>query len=206
MAKLGYVVPEKSVQTTETFHALRRTAEGMLYYTKINKNQNVSIDFDAGNPTDKNGNRQLPTNENYVEDTIKLQAGQTQIFVGDGGTTAFTLTAPVLDGSRLAVFVDGNLQELDNTYSYTSPTVTFKIAPKNLAQVAVGKIDKTLQANPSDFYYQYVFEDGDATYFIDSDGYFVKRENFTKSLTSIATDDFSTFESNQTVNSTTWRS
>ncbi len=206
MAKLGYVVPEKSVQTTETFHALRRTAEGMLYYTKINKNQNVSIDFDAGNPTDKNGNRQLPTNENYVEDSIKLQAGQTQIFVGDGGTTAFTLSAPVLDGTRLAVFVDGSLQELDNTYSYTSPTVTFKIAPKNLAQVAVGKIDKTLQANPSDFYYQYVFEDGDATYFIDSDGYFVKRENFTKSLTSIATDDFSTFESNQTVNSTTWRS
>jgi len=206
MAKLGYVVPEKSVQTTETFHAIRRTDEGLLYYTKINKNQNISIDFEAGNPTDKNGGRQLPTNENYVEDTIKLQAGQTQIFTGDGGTTAFTLSAPALDGSRIAVYVDGNIQELDNTYSYTSPTVTFKIAPKNLAQVAVGKIDKTTQSNPEDFYYQYVFEDGDATYFIDSNGYFVKRENFTKSLTSIPTDDFSTFESTQTVNSTTWRS
>ena len=206
MAKIHYLVPERSVQTTETFHAIRRTPSGMLYYTKVNKNENVSIDFEAGNPTDKNGGRQLPTNENYVEDTIKLQAGQTQIFVGDGGTTTFTLSAPALDGSRIAVFVDGNLQQLDNTYSYTSPTVTFKIAPKNLAQVAVGKIDKTTQANPSDFYYQYVFEDGDATYFIDSNGYFVKRENFAKSLTSIPTDDFSTFESTQTVNSTTWRS
>ena len=206
MAKLGYVVPEKSVQTTETFHAIRRTPSGMLYYTKYNKNENVSIDFEAGNPTDKNGGRQLPTNENYVEDTIKLQTGQTQIFVGDGGTTTFTLSAPALDDSRIAVFVDGNLQQLDNTYSYTSPTVTFKIAPKNLAQVAVGKIDKTTQSNPEDFYYQYVFEDGDATYFIDSNGYFVKRENFAKSLTRIATDDFSTFESTQTVNSTTWRS
>ena len=206
MAKLGYVVPERSVQTTETFHAIRRTAAGMLYYTKINKNENVSIDFEAGNPTDKNGGRQLPTNENYVEDTIKLQAGQTQIFTGDGGTTTFTLSAPALDGSRIAVFVDGNLQQLDNTYSYTSPTVTFKIAPKNLAQVAVGKIDKTTQSNPEDFYYQYVFEDGDATYFIDSNGYFVKRENFAKSLTRITTDDFSTFESTQTVNSTSWRS
>jgi hypothetical protein len=206
MAKLGYVVPEKSVQTTETFHAIRRTPSGMLYYTKINKNQNISIDFEAGNPTDKNGGRQLPTNENYVEDTIKLQAGQTQIFTGDGGTTTFTLSAPALDGSRIAVYVDGNIQELDNTYSYTSPTVTFKIAPKNLAQVAVGKIDKTTQSNPEDFYYQYVFEDGDATYFVDSNGYFVKRENFAKSLTSIPTDDFSTFESTQTVNSTTWRS
>ena len=206
MAKLGYVVPERSVQTTETFHALRRTSEGMLYYTKINKNENVSIDFEAGNPTDKNGGRQLPTNENYVEDSIKLISGQTQIFTGDGGTTTFTLSAPVLDGSRLIVFIDGIFQELDNVYTYTSPTVTFKIAPKNLAQIAVGKLDKTLQSNPSDFYYQYVFEDGDATYFIDSNGYFVKRENFAKSLTSIATDDFSTFESTQTVNSTSWRS
>jgi hypothetical protein len=206
MAKIHYLVPERSVQTTETFHAIRRTDEGMLYYTKVNKNENVSIDFEAGNPTDKNGGRQLPTNENYVEDTIKLQTGQTQIFVGDGGTTTFTLSAPALDDSRIAVFVDGNLQQLGNTYSYTSPTVTFKIAPKNLAQVAVGKIDKTTQSNPEDFYYQYVFEDGDATYFIDSNGYFVKRENFAKSLTRIATDDFSTFESTQTVNSTTWRS
>ena len=206
MAKIHYLVPERSVQTTETFHAIRRTPSGMLYYTKVNKNENVSIDFEAGNPTDKNGGRQLPTNENYVEDTIKLQTGQTQIFVGDGGTTTFTLSAPALDDSRIAVFVDGNLQQLDNTYSYTSPTVTFKIAPKNLAQVAVGKIDKTTQANPSDFYYQYVFEDGDATYFVDSNGYFVKRENFAKSLTSIPTDDFSTFESTQSVNSTTWRS
>ena len=206
MAKLGYVVPEKSVQTTETFHAIRRTSEGMLYYTKINKNENVSIDFEAGNPTDKNGGRQLPTNENYVEDSIKLISGQTQIFTGDGGTTAFTLSAPVLDGSRLIVFIDGIFQELDNVYTYTSPTVTFKIAPKNLAQIAVGKLDKTLQANPSDFYYQYVFEDGDATYFIDSDGYFVKRENFVKSLTRITTDDFTSFESTQTVNSTSWRS
>jgi hypothetical protein len=206
MAKLGYVVPETSAQTTETFHALRRTSEGMLYYTKINKDENVSIDFDAGNPTDKNGNRQLPTNENYVEDTIKLQAGQTQIFTGDGSTVAFTMSSPVLDGSRIAVYVDGNTQELDNTFSYTSPTVTFKIAPKSGAQIAVGKIDKTTQANPSDFYYQYVFEDGEATYFIDSDSYFVKRENFVKSLTSIPSDDFSTFESTQTVNSTSWRS
>ena len=206
MAKLGFVVPETSTQTTETFHALRRTSEGLLYYTKYNKDENVSIDFEAGNPTDKNGGRQLPTDENYVVDSIKLQAGATEIFTGNGSTTAFTLSAPVLDGSRIAVFVNGNIQELDNTYSYTSPTVTFKIAPPTSAQVAIGKIDKTLQANSSDFYYQYVFEDGEATYFIDSNGYFVKRENFVKSLTSIASDDFSTFESTQAVNSTSWRS
>ena len=36
MATLGYVAPH-STQTTEGFHALRRTTEGLLYYTKVNK-------------------------------------------------------------------------------------------------------------------------------------------------------------------------
>jgi len=204
MAKLGFVVPETSTQTTETFHALRRTSEGLLYYTKINKNENVSIDLDGGNPTDKNGNTQLSTNENYIEDIIKLQAGATEIFAGNGSTTTFTLTVPVLDSSRLAVFIDGVLQQLDVTYSYATPIVSFKVVPKNGAQVAIGKIDKALKSNTSDFYYQYIFEDGEATYFIDDNAYFVKRENLNKVLTPLASDDFNTFESTATVNATTY--
>lgn len=206
MAKIGFVVPETSTQTTETFHALRRTTEGLLYYTKYNKDENVSIDFEAGDPTDKNGGRQLPTNENYVDDVIKLQSGATQLFTGNGGETNYTLTVPVLDASRIIVFINGVKQEVDESWNYTSPIVTFKIPPANNSQISVGKLDKTLQTNSSDFYYQYVFEDGEATYFVDNDGYFVKRENNTKSLTSIANDDFDTFEATQTVYSTSWRS
>jgi hypothetical protein len=74
--------------------------------------------------------------------------------------------------------------------------VTFKIKPYNGAQVAIGYINKKYKNNTSDFYYQYVFEDGDATYFIDDNGYFVKRENLGKGLTALASDDFSTFEVN----------
>jgi len=59
MATLGYVAPI-SQQSTEGFHALKRTIEGLLYYTKVNKDSTDSIDFDGGNPTDKNGNTQLP--------------------------------------------------------------------------------------------------------------------------------------------------
>ena len=36
MATLGYVAPI-SQQNSEGFHALRRTTEGLLYYTKVNK-------------------------------------------------------------------------------------------------------------------------------------------------------------------------
>ena len=59
MAVVGQVVPE-GVQSKEGFHALRRTTEGLLYYTKIDKDETSTIDFDGGSPTDKNGNPQLP--------------------------------------------------------------------------------------------------------------------------------------------------
>ena len=36
MANPGYVVPV-GTQNKEGFHAIRRTTEGLLYYTKVNK-------------------------------------------------------------------------------------------------------------------------------------------------------------------------
>ena len=176
MAVVGQVVPE-GVQSKEGFHALRRTTEGLLYYTKIDKDETSTIDFDGGSPTDKNGNPQLPSKQDYTQETTKLQSGATQLFTGDGSTTTFTLTTAVLDGTRIAVFLNGVKQVEDETWSYASGVVTFKIAPFSNSQVAVGYIDKQYKNNTSDFYHQYVMENGDATYFIDSDGYFVKREN-----------------------------
>ena len=40
----GFVTPE-SQQSIETFHGLRRTTEGLLYYTKIDKDTGATIDF-----------------------------------------------------------------------------------------------------------------------------------------------------------------
>src|SRR6056300_2040247 len=200
MATLGYVVPE-SQQNKEGFHALRRTTEGLLYYTKVDKDSTDSIDFDGGSPTDKNGNRQLPSKVDYTDEITKLQSG-TQYFTGDNSTVAFTLTTPVLDGTRIAVFLNGVKQPIEEVWTYASSVVTFKVAPYNGSQVAIGYINKKYKNNTSDFYYQYVFEDGDATYFIDDNGYFVKRANLGKGLTAIASDDFSTFESTSTVQST----
>ena len=206
MAVVGQVVPE-GVQSKEGFHALRRTTEGLLYYTKIDKDETSTIDFDGGSPTDKNGNPQLPSKQDYTQETTKLQSGATQLFTGDGSTTTFTLTTAVLDGTRIAVFLNGVKQIEDETWSYASGVVTFKIAPFSNSQVAVGYIDKQYKNNTSDFYHQYVMENGDATYFIDSDGYFVKRENRSRGATALTSDDFSTAEgSAYSVASTTWSS
>jgi len=206
MALSGYVVPV-SQQSAESFHALRRTTEGLLYYTKVNKDETTSIDFDGGNPTDKNGNRQLPTKLDYTDENTELQSGATQYFTGDNSTIAFNITTPVLDGTRINVFLNGVKQPIDEVWTYSSGTVTFKIAPFNGAQVAIGYVNKRYKNNTSDFYHQYVFEEGNATYYVDIDGYLVKRENRAYGLTTIPSDDFSTAESTTyAVAATTWQS
>ena len=205
MAVLGYVAPI-SQQSTESFHALRRTTEGLIYYTKVNKDSTDSIDFDGGNPTDKNGNKQLPSKVDYTDEITKLQSG-TQYFTGDNSTVAFTLTTPVLDGTRIAVFLNGVKQPIDEVWTYASSVVTFKIAPFNGSQVAIGYVNKEYKNNTSDKYHQYVFEDGDATYYVDDNGYFVKRENKSRGATALSTDDFATAEgSTYSVATTSWQS
>ena len=46
-------------------------------------------------------------------------------------------------------------KEVDKVWTYASGVVTFKIAPFNTAQVAVGYIDKQYKNNSSDFYHQF---------------------------------------------------
>jgi hypothetical protein len=199
MAFLSYVVPS-STQTIETFHGLRRTTEGLLYYTKLNKDTTTTIDLSDGQP----GDTQLPTSGAYID--AEEIFSSVQYFTGTGSTSTYTLSPSVLDGTRIRVFVNNVEQIYNRDWTYSSPTLTFLIAPFNNAQIGVGLLDKEYKNNTSDLYQQYIFEDGEATYFIDDNGYFVKRENLVKSLTSIVSDDFSTFESTQTVNSTSWRS
>ena len=197
MAFLSYIVPS-SAQTVETFHGLRRTTEGLLYYTKLNKDENTSIDLSNGLP----GETQLPTSGGYVDAEDSISG--IQYFTGNGSALTYTLSPAVLDGTRIKVYVNNVEQTYLTAWTYTSPTLTFLIAPFNNAQIAVGLKEKEYKNNDSDLYQQYIFEDGEATYFLDSDGYLVKRENLGKGMTALASDDFTTFESTATVNNTTW--
>ena len=198
MANIGFVVPE-SQQTKETFHGLRRTQEGLLYYAKIDKDTTATIDVNGGQPSSV----QLPTSGGYVDADISYQTGETEYFTGDGSSLTFNMSNPVADGTRIEVYVNAVKQELNTHFTYSSPTITFLIAPPNGVQVAVAKINKEYKNNTSDFYQQYIFEDGDATYYIDDDGYLIKRENIPYGLTAIGSDDFSTSESTTYAEATT---
>ena len=198
MAVVGQVVPEGQ-QTKETFHALRRSTEGLLYYTKIDKDNTDTIDLSNGSPDPL---IQLPTSGSNVE--AKEGYIGTQLFAGDGSDTTFDLTVPVPDATRIRVYVNQVLQKETIDFTYSSPTITFNIAPANGAQIAVGRINKSYKNNTSDLYQQYFFEDGDATFFVDSDGYLIKRENRAYNQTA-TTDDPTTIESSYSAASTSYQ-
>ena len=198
MAVVGQVVPEGQ-QTKETFHALRRSTEGLLYYTKIDKDNTDTIDLSNGSPDPL---IQLPTSGSNVE--AKEGYIGTQLSTGDGSTTAFTLTVPVPDATRIRVFVNQVLQKETIDFTYSSPTITFNIAPANGAQIAVGRINKSYKNNTTDLYQQYFFEEGDATFFVDSDGYLIKRENRAYNQTA-TTEDPTTIDSSISVASTSYQ-
>lgn len=200
MATLGYVVPEGQ-QTKEGFHALRRTTEGLLYYTKIDKDNTDTIDLSNGSPSDTIQNPTSGSGVDFDETLIDVQ-----YFSGDGSDTTFDMTTPVIDADRIRVYVNNILLKENVDFTYSSPTITFMVAPANGAQIAVGKINKKNKNNSSDKYWQYLFEDGDATYYVDSDGYLIKRENRSYNTTALVSDDFTTAESTTySVASTTYQ-
>jgi len=198
MAVVGQVVPEGQ-QTKETFHALRRSTDGILYYTKIDKDNTDTIDLSNGSPDPL---IQLPTSGSNVE--AKEGYIDTQLFAGDGSDKTFDLTVPVPDATRIRVYVNQVLQKETIDFTYSSPTITFNIAPANGAQIAVGRINKGYKNNTSDLYQQYFFEDGDATFFVDSDGYLIKRENRAYNQTA-TTEDPTTIDSSISVASTSYQ-
>tara|TARA_A100001011_G_scaffold308564_1_gene324255 strand:+ start:351 stop:971 length:621 start_codon:yes stop_codon:yes gene_type:complete len=204
MANPGYVVPI-GTQTKEGFHALRRTTEGLLYYTKVNKDSGETLDFEGGSPTDLSGAKQISSQREYVEADTFVQSG-IQYETGDNSTVSFAMTSPVLDDTRIVVYVDGIKQILGEQFTYSTPNVTFITKPKSGAQIAIGAVDKKYKNNTNDFYQQFRNEDGDATYYIDSNGYFVKRENRSRGATALTSDDFTTFEATASVVTATWQS
>ena len=148
----GFVTPE-SQQSKESFHALRRTTEGLLYYTKVNKDDATIIDVSGGVPTDL----QLPTSGAYVDEDTTFQS--IQYFTGDGSTVAYTVSEPPLNKDRLQVFVNNIKQVEGRDFTYTSPTLTFNIKPSSYGwPIAVGKIDKKDKNNTTDKYQQFILK------------------------------------------------
>ena len=181
----------------ETFHSLRRTTQGALWYQKRDKN--------VGTFSNDGGTTLLANDDDYVTAVERYISGEDQNFTGTGAQTAFTLTRSYGTGmsDRLAVFVNGIRQTVTTDYTVSGVTLTFVTAPISAAVITVKRIKKEYKNDNTDTFQQYRFEVGDAYYKVDSTARLNKIENKRAALTAV-NDTFSTFENSYPVNSTTY--
>ena len=188
---------------SNTFHGLRRTTEGLLYYNLR--------DASVGTFSNDGGTTEIANDDDYVTASEEYISGEDETLNGDGSTVAFTLEDNFdSDGAdRLAVFVDRARQIATTDYSISGTTLTFVRAPHNNAEIFVRKIKKEYKNESTDTFQQYRFQNGRAHYKLNTDGKLVRVDgkrmiNHTTLFPYEVIDDFSTIESTYTVNSTTY--
>ena len=188
----------------QKFNGIRRTPEGMLYLTSIDPNvDNATIEF--SNFFEDGKSDLVPKDgSDYTEERLELF--NVQYFTGDGSTLTFTLNATGMTAEGIAVFIGGVRKTAFTDYSVSGTSLTFVLKPANNGAITVGQINKRYKNNDSDRYQQFTFDQNTtATYLINSSGDLVRRVNQEGGQTSI-TDDFDTFESSASVNTTTYQS
>jgi hypothetical protein len=201
---MGLLIPKNTNNENKKFNGIRRTADGMLYLTSIDPNvDNESIQY--SNFFEEGKSDLVPKDgTDYTEERLELF--NVQYFTGDGSTLTFTLNATGMTADGIAVFVDNVRKTAFADYSVSGTTLTFVLKPTNNGSITVGQINKRYKNNDSDRYQQFTFDQNTtATYLINSSGDLVRRVNQEGGQTSI-TDDFDTFESSASVNTTTYQS
>ena len=201
---MGILTTHNIEPRQEKFNGIRRTPDGMLYLTSIDPNvDNASIQY--SNYFEPGKSDLVPKDgSDYTDERLELY--NVQYFTGDGSTLTFTLNATGMTAEGLAVFFDGVRKTAYDDYSVSGTTLTFVLKPANNVAITVGQINKRYKNNDSDRFQQFTFDSNTtATYLINSSGDLVRRVNHEGGQTS-TTDDFDTFESSASVNTTTYQS
>jgi hypothetical protein len=199
---MAYAVPAKIADKLKNFNGIRRTADGMLYLTTIDRETSTD-EITVSKYYEEGKSDLVPKDEtNYTEEREEYFNAQT--FTGDGSDTTFTLNASINDVYNLAVWVDNVKKNPGADFTVSGTTLTMIVPPANGVQLAVAQINKRYFNNDSDKYQQFTYDDN-ASYLINSSGELVKRENKTISRTALSSDDYDTFEAGATVNTTTYQ-
>ncbi len=203
MAYLVDHTPSASVKQ-KSFNGIRRTKDGMLYLTSVNPNKGnetieVSKFFEDGK-SDFVGRAET----DYVDE--RLEMFDVNYFTTDGSAYQFTIGTPVLNESRIAVFLDGVQQVPFSDFRLVNNTVvTFTLIPKTGLSIVVGQVKKRYFNNDSDRFQQINFSvNPTTTFFINNtSGDLVKRSNAGVTRNAEGSDDFDTFEDTTASSSTT---
>jgi hypothetical protein len=203
MAYLVDHTPAASVKQ-KSFNGIRRTKDGMLYLTSVNPNKgNETIEvskFYEDGKSDFVGRAET----DYVDERLEMIG--VQYFTGDGSAYQFTLNAPQLNESRIAVFLDGVKQVPFTDFTLVNNTVvTFTLIPRTGLSIVTGTVDKRYFNNASDKFQQINFSVNPTTTFLinNTSGDLVKRSNAGVTRNAEGSDDFDTFEDTTASSSTT---
>ena len=203
MAYLVDHTPSASVKQ-KSFNGIRRTKDGMLYLTSVNPNKgNETIEvskFYEDGKSDFVGRSET----DYVDE--RLEMFDVNYFTSDGTAYEFTITTPVLNESRIAVFLDGVQQVPFSDFTLVNNTVvTFTLIPKTGLSIVVGQVKKRYFNNESDKFQQINFSVNPTTTFLinNTSGDLVKRSNAGVTRNAEGSDDFDTFEDTTASSSTT---
>ena len=203
---MPYLVEHTPAASTKqkSFNGIRRTKEGMLYLTSINPNKgNETIEvskFYEDGKSDFVGRGET----DYVDE--RLEMFDVNYFTSDGTAFEFTIGTPVLNESRIAVFLDGVQQVPFSDFTLVNNTVvTFTLIPKTGLSIVVGQVKKRYFNNDSDRFQQINFSVNPTTTFLinNTSGDLVKRINAGVTRNAEGSDDFDTFEDTTASSSTT---
>ena len=187
---------------SNTFHGLRRTVDGKLYYTLRDKN--------VGTFSNDGGTNNLTNDDDFVAVVEQYISGKDDTFTGDGSDTTFTISDTGREADQIAVFVDRNRMTATTDYTLSGTTLTFTRAPHNAAEIFVRVIDKEYKNESGNTYQQYKFENGRNHYKLNSDGQLVKAENKKMPIDEVNFPDdvldteFDNYDGASIINSTTY--
>ncbi len=190
------------------FNGIRRTPEGMLYLTDIDPNADkqeivVSNYYEDGKSDDV-----ARDETDYLDE--RLEMFDVSYFTTDGTAYQYTIGTPVLNESRIAVFLDGVQQVPFSDFTLVNNTViTFTLIPKTGLSIVVGQIKRRYFNNDSDKYQQIKYSDDITTTFLINSisGDLVRRQKAASIRSAESSDDFDTFESiTASVGTTTYQS
>ena len=203
---MAYLVNHTPAASTKqkSFNGLRRTKDGMLYLTSVNPNKGnetieVSKYYEDGK-SDFVGRAET----DYVDE--RLEMFDVSYFTTDGTAYQYTIGTPVLNESRIAVFLDGVQQVAFSDFVLVNNTVvTFTLIPKTGLSIVVGQVKKRYFNNDSDKFQQINFSVNPTTTFLinSSSGDLVKRSNAGVVRSAEGSDDFDTFEDTTASSGTT---
>ena len=171
---MAYIVPQNiTIPKLKNFNGLRRTTDGMLYLTTIDREKSTE-EITVSKYYEEGKSELVPKDEtNYVDERDEYYDVQNFTVAG---TNVFTLAYSIDNANMIAVFVNNIKKIAFSDFNVSGNILTLTITPANGIIVNVCMNKKRYYNNDSDKFQQFTY-DFKSTYRVDKDDYTVSKES-----------------------------